>query len=85
MTELPPNQPEKLDEEPTPEAIGSGQVISLLRDLKAEGLEVDFEEEDIDHIQPMDEEEALDYLIASLLSAGVDDPEAYLKGKAILE
>jgi len=71
--------------ESNPETIDSSRVVNLLRELKSEGLEVDFEEADIDHIQPMDEEKALGYLFDSLINAGVEDPEAYLKEKGVLE
>lgn len=68
-----------------PEMVSNSEAIDLLRSLKAEGLDLDFEESDMDHIIAMDEEELVGYLFDSLLNAGFEDPEALLIEKGILK
>ncbi len=72
------------EEEPTSEEVSTTEIIDILRELKARG--VDFEEEDIETtLGDMEPDEAIGYLIFALEQAGFEDPEAYLKEKGILE
>jgi hypothetical protein len=66
------------EQEPT-----ADEVINLHRALKEIG--VDFEEIDVEHIGAMEVDEAIGHLFDVLLDVGVEDPEAYLKEKGILE
>lgn len=71
------------EEEPTSEILGLEKAVNLMRELKEE-QGVDWEEEDIDHLSPMDGEERLDYVYQALLEAGLD-PDEVLREKGILE
>lgn len=71
-----PKQPENV--EPSSE-----EVINLLKGLKEQGA--DFEEDDIEHLREMELDEAIGYAFDVLLAAGIEDPEAILIEKGLLE
>ncbi|MEK7095980.1 MAG: hypothetical protein AAB896_01680 [Patescibacteria group bacterium] len=67
----------------TPEDVTTEEIINLHRVLKDIG--VDFEEIDVEHLKVMPVDEVIGHLFDALIEAGVEDPEAYLKEKGILE
>lgn len=72
------------EEEPTSEDVSTNEIIDILRELKAKG--VDFEEEDIETtLGDLEPDEAIGYLIFALEQAGFEDPEGYLREKGVLE
>jgi hypothetical protein len=72
-----------LQEVEAAEDISATEVLELLRALKEQ--DVDFEDEDVEHVSAMDAEERVNYLFQALWEAGFEDPEAILKEKGILE
>lgn len=58
-------------------------LIDLLRDLSDHG--VDYQEEDLPHLQAMEEDELMSTLIISLESAGVQNPLEYIESHNLIE
>lgn len=77
MSENFPEEGAEIAGEPTTE-----EIIAKLRDLKESGI--DFEEEDIEHLQEMDADDAMAYLIIALAEAG-QDPDEFLVESGLAE
>lgn len=71
-----PDQPE------ASEGFDSQQVVEILQELKAQG--VDFEEEDFEHVVAMPPDEAMEYLIVALEIADYPDIESLLIDKGLV-
>jgi hypothetical protein len=80
--EFPPALPEE-QESGEQEEVTTEEVINLHRALKEIGI--DFEEIDVEHLKTMPVDEVIGHLFDALLDVGVEDPEAYLKEKGLLE
>jgi 3'(2'),5'-bisphosphate nucleotidase len=79
--EYPPDSAEEY--ETNEEEVTTQEIINLHSALKEIG--VDFEEIDIEHLKTMPVDEVIGHLFDALLDAGIEDPEAYLKEKGLLE
>lgn len=71
-----PDQPE------TSEGFDSQEIVAILQELKAQGI--DFEDEDFEHITPMAPDEAMEYLIFALEAVDYPDIDALLLDKGLV-